>query len=233
VFTKVTGVDSSLDFIQIIYNEEHKKELYPFSRCYHSVGITPFFENTIISGVAPILRADYIGICSWRLRFKRGQGYAPIILKDLDLTEEKIVSQDADVCILTPSRQSHQPLFMAAQWHGQAWVDAFHVFKGFLSDIGITVPNELTNTIYENHFVARKEIYHDYVNRVLIPACKFMNENDIFMTPSGYIHKKRDPKEIARVQKMLRMTDWPIAPFILERLFSIYIEGKGLKIVPC
>jgi hypothetical protein len=223
----------SLDFIQIIYNEEHKKELYPFSVAYASVGLTTFFENSIIAGVVPLLQSDFIGVTSWRLRFKRGQGYAPIIIKDLDLTEEKIISQDADVCILTPSRQSHQPLFMAAQWHGQAWVDAFHVFKGFLSDIGITVPNELTNTIYENHFVARKEIYHSYVKDVLIPACHFMDSQPIFMAPSGYIHKKRDPKEIKRVQDMLRMPDWPIAPFILERLFSIYIEGKGLKIVPC
>jgi len=223
----------SLSFVQIIYSEEHKKEVYPFAVPYYSVGITPLFENSIIAGIVPTLQSDFIGVASWRLKFKRTGGYCPIILKDLSLIPEKVFQTDADVCILTPSRQAHQPLHMAAQWHGQAWVDAFHVFKGFLSDIGITCPNELTNTIYENHFIARREIYHDYVKRVLIPACHFVLSDPVFMAPSGYILKKRDPVEIKRVQNLLRMDDWPIAPFILERLFSIYIEGKGLKIVPC
>ena len=222
-----------LDFVQIVYKEEHKKELYPFAKAYYSVGITPLFENGIIAGLVPLLQEEYIGVASWRLKAKRTGGYCPIILKDISLTEEKVLNSDADVCILTPSRPVHKPLFMAAQWHGQAWVDAFHVFKGFLHSVGITCPDELTNTIYENHFIARREIYHDYVQRVLIPSCHFVLSDDIFMVPSGYNSKKRDEQEKARVHKLLRMTDWPIAPFILERLFSIYVEGKNFKIIPC
>lgn len=224
----------SLDFIQIIYAEEQKAQLYPFAKAYYSIGLTPFFENSLIAGIVPTLQADFIGVASWRLRFKRTQSYVPIILQNnLDLTEEKILSQDADVLILTPHRQNHQPLLMAANWHGQAWVDAFHVFKRFLLGIGITVPNELTHTIYENHFIARREIYHSYVNDCLIPACHFVLSDPVFMVPSGYTFKKRDPVEIERVKKLLGMDDWPILPFILERLFSIYIEGKGLKVMPC
>lgn len=234
MYSKGTGVGSTIDFIQILYAEEQRKELYPFAKPYYSVGLTPYFENGIIAGIVPVLRSDFIGVASWRLAKKRNDGYAPVILKnDLTLTEEKILNADADVCILTPNRINHQPLAMAANWHGQAWVDAFHVFKGFLHSVGIEVPNELTHTIYENHFIARREIYHDYVKNILIPACSFVVDNPVFMVPSGYVYKKRDAKEIQRVQKLLNMKDWPILPFILERLFSIYIQDKGFKVVPC
>lgn len=234
MYSKGSGVGSTVDFIQIVYAEEQKEQLYPFAKSYFSVGLTPFFENSIIAGLVPVLDAEFIGVASWRLRFKRTQAYVPSILaNNLDLTEEKIINADADVLILTPHRPNHQPLHMAAHWHGQPWVDAFHVFKGFLSSVGIKVPDELTHTIYENHFIARKEIYHEYVQRVLIPACLFVLSDPVFMAPSGYVNKKRDPVEIQRVQRLLKMNDWPILPFILERLFSLYIQDKGFKVVPC
>ena len=217
-----------LSFFQVYYDHGQKAELYPFAIPYYSVGLTPYFENSIIAGLVPTVQSDYISVCSWRLKRKRGDCQLPLG-NALDLSEEKILSTDADVCILTPRSARHDVLGNAESWHGRAWVDAFNVFKGFLSDSGVAVGN--LTAIYENHFVARREIYHDYVNNLLIPACDFVGSHPVFELPSGYAEKKRLASDIPRVQKLLNRHDWPILPFILERLFSIYIHGKNFKIV--
>lgn len=224
----------TLDFIQILYAEEQRAELYPFARPYFSCGLTPYFENAIISGIVPTLQADLISVCSWRLRKKRGDAthYLGGVGKDA-LTEAQILEafyHGADVAVLTPHSPSHQPLAMAANWHGQAWTDAYNAFKPFLSE-RMKVPQELKYSIYENHFIARREIYQDYVSSYLLPAISFMDQREVFFQDAGYVSKKKDSEEIQRVQRLLKAKDWPIAPFILERLFSFYIQDKGLKVI--
>jgi hypothetical protein len=222
--------EMSIDFYQILYHENQRQELYPFAKPYFSVGLTPYFENSFIAGLVPTCSSDYISVCSWRLRRKRGDAvhYLGGIGKD-ELTLEKIEAADFDVAILTPHSPSHKPLVMAANWHGKAWTDAYEAFKPFLAKFG-KIPQELTNAIYENHFIAKREIYQDYVKNWLIPAIEFMDYKDVFFQDSNYLPKKKDQSEIMRVQWLLNRKDWPITPFILERLFSFYIEGKGFKV---
>lgn len=223
----------TLDFIQIIYDDGQREELYDFARPYFNETLTPYFENSVIADIVPSLLGDYISVCSWRLRRKRGD-CQQALKNDLALTTDKIFSSDADVMVLTPRSPAHRPLFMAVNWHGSAWVDAFADFKSFLGSLGVKVPDELKHTVYENHFIARRAIYHDYVTTFLIPAIAYMDERrEIYFQPSGYAQKKRNsPKEVKEVKEKLGMIDWPIAPFILERLFSIYLEGKNLNIKP-
>lgn len=223
----------SLDFYQILYDESQRSELYPFAKPYFSVGITPYFENAFIAGLVPMSTAEYISVCSWRLRKKRGDAVYHLggLTKD-ELTADKILTADFDVAILTPHSPSHKPLAMAVNWHGQAWVTAFAILKDFLrNNLGIKVPDELRYAIYENHFIAKGEIYRQYVSTCLIPVIGFMENEGVFETDSGYLSKKKDQTEIKKVQKALKRNDWPIAPFILERLFSIYINDKGYKVI--
>lgn len=225
-------MDSKIDFIQILYDESQRENLYPFARPYYSCGLTPYFENAIIAGIVPTLNADYISVCSWRLRQKRGGAahYLGGFGKD-EFTYEKIeAAMPFDVAILTPHSPTHQPLVMARNWHGKAWVDAFDAFKPFLRQFG-KIPDELTYTIYENHFIARKEIYHEYVSTYLLPAIRFIGDDPVFYMDSLYTSKKKDQAEIQRVQNLLKANDWPILPFLLERLFSFYIEGKGFNVI--
>jgi hypothetical protein len=220
----------TLDFIQIIYNQEQFDSCYPWAQKYFNTTLTDYFENDVISKLVPTLNADYISVCSWRLAKKR-----PDVIMNLNgelgLTEDRILSQDFDIAVLTPRSPRHKALEMASHWHGEAWDDAFTCFRGFLYDQGVRGLKEVSKAIYENHFIARREIYHDYVKNWLIPAIAFMEERDVFRLDSGYIHKKRDPEEIKNYQEKSGRTDWPIGVFILERLFSIYIEGKPYKII--
>lgn len=225
--------------IQILYDEKQREELYPFAIPYFNEKLSPYFENSVIADIVPSISSDYISVCSWRLRRKRGDVHH-WLKNDSTLTEYKLESFSGDVAILTPRSPAHKTLLMAATWHGEYWVDAFDHFKPFLNSLGLTVPKcnyvpgdpDLNHAIYENHFVARMEIYHDYVLNCLRPAIQFMEQNkEVYMAPSGYKEKKRNAnEEIKLVQGKLGMTDWPIAPFILERLFSIYINDKGLMV---
>lgn len=229
----------SLDFYQIIFKEEQRSACYPFAKVYFNETLTDAFENDVISKLVPDSSADYIGVASWRLRQKRNDGGTPKVLNhQLELTYDKIVNSDFDVAILTPRRPNYEPLAKAANWHGKAWEEAFSVFKsGFLDPMDIKLPNlesgeDLKHAIHENHFIAGQEIYQTYVRTILKPVIEFCGENPVFKSDSGYIDKKRDLQEVKEYQTKSGRRDWPMMPFILERLFSIWINDKNFKVIP-
>lgn len=220
---------------QVCFKVEQLNELYPFSTPYWNDRLTPYFENTPICELVPQSQADYVSVCSWALRRKRNTGGAEVILKNTygttDLTEEMITETDADVMILTPVK--HRDILVKLYaWHGDSARKAVAEFNKFMK-----FPEEVKHAIYENHFVARKEIYLEYVETCLKPCIEFMSEREVFSLPSGYRQKKerlaKTTNEVAEtLAKLGGVSDYPIAPFILERLFSIWIDKKNLKVVP-
>lgn len=228
----------SLDFFQIVYEEAQKEKCYPFAKIHFNDTLTDYFENAIISNLVENSQADIIAVCSWRLAQKRGDSYR--LGPDKTLTVDKILNANFDVAVLTPRSPNHKPLLMASEWHrifdgleivATPWDDAFSELKVFLKSLGITVPEELSHAIYENHFIAKREIYQDYTRNYLLPCMAFMDDKPVFKADSGYLAKKKDSKEVKAYQEKTGRKDWPIMPFILERLFSIYCEGKGFKII--
>lgn len=234
-------MQKTLDFFQIIYREEQRASCYPFAKVYFNETLTDSFENDVICRLVPESNADYIGVASWRLAQKRGDAGTPKVLNhDITLTPEKILAQDFDIAILTPRRIGFRYLYMASNWHDKAWDDAFSVFyNGFLHPNGIRVPKNYQELdgedckypIHENHFIAEQEIYQTYVRTVLRPAIEFCERNSVFKMDSGYVHKKRDAQEIKAYQEASGRMDWPIMPFILERLFSLWINDKNFKVI--
>ena len=217
-----------LDFYQIYFKDEQKNELYDFAIPYKNTTITDWFENAIICDLVPKSEADYISVCSWRLKQKREMGSCPFILKDTSLSREKILSQDFDIAVLRPFSKGHQSLRLSSNWHGKAWDIGLQALKKV-----IKVPEEITTPIYENHFIARREIYQDYVKNQLKPTIEYMASNmDIFGADSGYISKlSRETERIKDYQEKTGRKDWPISVFLLERLFSLWIERKDFKLM--
>lgn len=211
---------SELAFYQIYFKEEQKKELYDFAIPHLNPTVTDYFENSVIADLVPKTDAERICVASWRLFQKRGNG----IRLNKQLTREALID-DYDIAVLTPRSPSHKPLAMASVWHGKAWDNALRELKRF-----IKVPQEVKHAIYENHFVARSEIYKDYVSTCLIPAMDFMASRPVFFAPSGYA-KKKSIQEVNEYREKTGKNDWPIAPFVLERLFSIWINDQKFKIV--
>lgn len=228
----------TLDFFQVCYDESQYQHCYPFAKIYRNSELTDFFENDLICKLVPESKADYVGVNSWRLRKKRMDGMTPVILRlhnGDDLSEEKFAAHpDADIFNLTPRSKTHQMLAMAAMWHGGpqhnfAWENAMKELKKFMY-----IPEEVNNPIYENCQVVRTDIYRDYVANCLAPVISFMRSSSVFFADSGYAPKKeRDegPAAVERYRKMTGRQDYPISPFILERLFSIWINDRKYKIV--
>lgn len=226
----------SLDFTQIYYEEGQQKHCYDFVSRYRNNTLTDYFENSIIADLVPKSQAEYIAVCSWRLKEKRQSGKCPMILNIYgsdDLSEEKILNSNADIINLRPFSPSHQMMSCAAAWHGgaqhnYAWDNAITELKNI-----IDIPEEVKTPIYENAFVAKKEIYHEYVTDCLNPVMQYMSNKSCFYTDAGYAEKKArtEPKSVEDYKKITGRNDWPIAPFILERLFSIWINGKQFKVV--
>jgi len=216
----------SLKFFQIFYKDEQFHELYDFASPWYTDELNDYFENRVIADVVPQERGyDLIGVCSWRLKAKRQDS----IRTKGPLTEEALRTLDYDVAILTPRSNNHRPLEAAKTWHYPHWTPAIERMRDL-----IKIPQEVTHTIYENHFVADRELYQDYVLRYLRPAIAFMNEDPaIFRAPSGYAKYKTEG-ERKIIKEKLGLDDWPIGVFVLERLFSIYLqnEKKHVKVIP-
>lgn len=207
-------------FYQIYYKEDQLPELYNFSIPYFNPQLTDYFENTVIRDIVPKTDADLISVCSWRLSQKRGNG----IRVKKQLTTEALID-DYDIAILTPRSPNHQALRMASLWHGKAWDEAIKDLRK-----NIRVPSEVKYAIYENHFVAKGDIYKEYVSNCLNPVMDYMVSNPIYFADSGYA-KKKSQEEVKSYQEKTGRRDWPIAPFVLERLFSIWINDKNFKVV--
>lgn len=224
MFSKGEGMagGKTLDFFQIYYEDWQQSKMYSFATPYKNETLTPYFENSVIAELVPKSNADLIGVCSWRLKEKREDMFA---LKDKSLSYEKIVNAEFDVAVLTPRSNSHKALQMASIWHGQAWNDALNDLRNF-----IKIPKEVTKAIYENHFIATRDVYHSYVDNCLIPCMDYCHNRPVYMADSGYARRK-SPEEVASYRSKTARQDYPIAPFILERLFSIWIEGKGFKVI--
>ncbi len=215
----------SLSFIQIGYKLDHVDEMYDFAIPWINDSLDDFFENTVIDLVVPPRETDLIGVCSWRLKAKRQDS----IRTKGPLTEETLRTLDYDVAILTPRSNNHRPLEAAKTWHYPHWTPAIERLRDL-----IKIPQEVTHTIYENHFVADRELYQDYVLRYLRPAIAFMKENPgVFRQPSGYAKYKTEAERLI-IKEKLGLDDWPIGVFVLERLFSIYLqnEKKHVKVIP-
>jgi hypothetical protein len=213
----------SLTFYQIYYEDSQLGELYPFAKPFKNETLTPYFENSVIAQLVPQCDTDLISVCSWKLRAKRIDCSRQLLNRPLEY--ERIVNEDYDIAVLTPRSSSHKALHMAAHWHKEAWVNAINDLRGF-----IKVPKEVTTAIYENHFIATRSVYAAYVADCLSPVMQYARDRSAYYADSGYVRRKT-PEEAARYMELTGRKDWPILPFILERLFSIWIEGQKLKIV--
>ena len=91
-----------------------------------------------------------------------------------------------------------------------------------LEEVGLKFKKTKT-AVYSNYFIARGDIYKDYVHNWLIP---FSNE----IVKPKWDYRAYKP---ARYKKALieKGCDYPLHPFLLERLFSLYLSNNNYKIL--
>lgn len=205
---------------QIWYKPEHLKHLYPFAIPYENKGLTIFFENEPLSKLVMESKAEKIAVCSWRLN-QKSRNIFPITKAALESNYEvmgfKIVST------------RHQMIAMMREWHK----DAVTALDMLWNKLGYKRPGEARHALYQNHYAAKTEIYKDYVSNFLIPAMELIIKDEelheIMCRTSGYGRLSRT-SDLRSIQSKLGMSDYPLAPFVLERCPSLWYEMKGVRI---
>lgn len=231
----------AVDFYQIYFKESQIESLFPFAKPYFNEKLTVFFENSVISQLVPTSGAQKIGVCSYALRNKLNNGI-PMRGQELGKSKDEILSDaleaDFDVLALTRRQnpikgpESHFMLAKMDNWHP----GSRETFNLILKAIGLdTFENrrEPKDPIYQNHFVARAEIYKEYVSKALIPAMEVMGTPEVSKRcyeDSQYYKLKTDPGYPKLIKDQLGMDYVPLHTFLLERLFSCWINGKNLNI---
>lgn len=213
------------ELIQIYYKDEQLKEIYPFAVPFKNEGLTIFFENAIISRLAMSSKEDKVAVCSWKLRSKQRYN-----MPCRPITKE-LLESEYDVLSLTKNSKYHTMLAAASVWHPGFRESLTKIVEG----IGKKMPFEVKKPIYQNAFSAKREIYHDYLTDYLNPAMELIkNDPEIYKLAtqdSNYSHLvKKDAASPEYLQEKIGMPFYPLTPFLLERLFSIYCENKNINV---
>lgn len=217
-------------FYQIYYHESQKENMFPFATPYFNDGLTIFFENSVIAEiVSRETEADKLAICSWKLKDKLQWNLAwP--RRPHELTEE-ILNSDYDVLPFTRNSKYHTMLAAANGWH-PGFKDAM---TRIVTGIGKKMPEEVKIPIYQNAFSAKLEIYKDYVSDYLNPAMELIkNDPEVYKLATVDSHYTKLMREDCAtsdyLQQKIGFPYYPLVPFLLERLFSVYVHNKNINV---
>lgn len=209
----------SYQLFQIYYRPDQLKEVYSFATPYYNEGLTIFFENDLIRRLVPTAQSDKVAVVSWKLAQK---------MRFAKLTPE-MLDRDFQVLSFTKNGREHKMIAMANTWHPKF----LPALKLLFDKMGLGIPRETKTPIYQNHFMAKTEIYRRYVSEFLSPAMELI-ENDeelheIMLSPSNYGSLSRDA-DLKSVQSKLGLPEYPLCPFVLERCPSLWFNLNGFKI---
>lgn len=216
----------SIAFHQIYFKDDQKGQFFDWATPYYNDRLTPFFENTVIAELVPRSEADYTAVCSWNLRRKMGVNIPP----RRPLTQE-LLQSDYDVLSFTRNTSSHDTLaFLEAKHSG-----SIAVLHRIFEKTGNKYPSKVSFPIYQNAFCARTDIYQRYVSELLLPAMWFMSTDeemkDLLWQDAGYtVSTLGVPVDFDRIEKFFGVRFYPKHPFICERLFSMWLEGKNYNV---
>jgi hypothetical protein len=205
---------------QIYYKPEHLDQLYSFAKPVENKGLTIFFENEVISRVVSDSKDEKLAICSWKLARK--------LYRSWPITHETI-DRDYEVLSFTKNGRDHRMIAMATHWHP----DFLPAITKLWAKLGLKMPGEAKNPIYQNHYAARIDIYRKYVTEFLKPAMELIENdeelNGMMVKPSNYGKMSRDA-DLKSVNAKLGMTDYPMCPFVLERCPALWYQINNVRI---
>jgi hypothetical protein len=210
-----------VELFQIYYHENQLSKILPFAIPHYNPGLTIFFENAVIKDLVSKTTSEKIGVCSWKLGDKMRRMHLENLLHKKD--------SDFQVLSLTRNSGRHQMLAMANAWHP----GFMKTIRLLWEKIGLKMPGEAKQPIYQNHFIAKTEVYRDYVENFLSPAMEVTEKDEevrnLMLQPSGYGKLNRHA-DVRSVKQKLGLDDYPLAPFILERCPSLYFQLKGYNV---
>lgn len=221
---------AGLKIFQIYYKDEQLPELdytpYRNARCNY------YFEHQVMVDLinqGAHLESYYFGVLSHKFRekisFTKHSGISNIANKSVqeftpELFERELFRGHPDA-MSVQRHIPHDPISFGDRFHPGLSA----LFQRVLNEIGYNwSPTPLANVFYCNYFVARSDVYEDYVKTMLEPAMEVMDRMPELLKNSGY------PKPLPdNLRDAWGIDYYPYHTFICERMFSYYAHLKNLK----
>jgi hypothetical protein len=221
---------SLINIWQVYFNEKSKANCYPEYNHYdNSEKLTEYFENSVIVDLirnGEHKKADYFGVWSHDIRkelvWKEGElRFSPA---NLEIVVE--ANKHIDIFGFQKRRENRNIILQAEHYHKGfvAIVQRILEETKFLPQI----PKTLDHVILFNHFIAKSEVYEQYVNELLIPAMSVLANIHEAWNDANYKKGKTTPEIKARFVKAFGKDYYPMHPFILERLPSLFLQKYKL-----
>lgn len=214
-----------IDFYQIHYRSDQQAQIFPWAIPYHNETLTQFFENSVIAELVEKSNAEKIAVVSWALKHKMRTFNVP---PRVELKEEHL-HESFDVLAFTRNSRAHQMLEAMDHWHP----GSKELLKQICEEIGVPFVNEVRYPIYQNAFCATSQVYKAYVKEALLPAMWAMElkfKEQCWKDSNYYKLKNPEDDFSARVKQFLGTDYCPLHPFLLERLFSVWIDRRDLNV---
>lgn len=173
------------------------------------------------------MKNNYTGVFSWKFPLKTGLSKEMVyhLIKDEEVDVISFCTQE----FRTKSGISYKYLEFTELVH-----------PGFLEGFAKLCEHlkfkveEPKCVIYSNFWLAKEEVYNDYVNNVLIPAIDFLHTPE--MEPYTWKDSTYDQRGGLKKEDLKKYTGldyYPMACFLLERLPSIWVDNtnKTFKIL--
>lgn len=246
--------------LQIYYNQNQKEYLYDHKCIEPFYNEIPdkfrfedgyfLLENKVILDNIEKLDAEYVAVWSWR-HFDKITGYSQDGSYQKSLGKEALV----DWLILTLENESpdivgfHRHLNKYHKLHLLTMADRFHpvshkpkvtftdVLKILLNQAGIKnirLNKEFDFVTLMNYQVVKKDLYLRYIEEMLRPVINVMMDKDnkelqpYLFSDSNY---KGSAKNEGTLMKIGGQPHYTMHSFLLERLFTIWMNGKGFKFI--
>lgn len=209
----ITYGNHTTEFIP--YKNECKEKPWRFE-------YNPMFD-IIENHISDLSDSDYLGIVSWKFRRKTS-----MTANQVGLRFRKAQRRDRSTQVYNLSR------YLGDHIHFMDWSDEGHKgIKGIIIECckhtGMNYENDAKHIVYANQFIARKDVYLDYINRIIKPCLELLEGPlwSIVNKDAGYTAGIE--KEDLKANTGLDFYNY--VPFVLERMMIQYIHNYNIKTV--
>ena len=211
----------NLKIYSIVYNNE---QIVEYEK-YDNSNIKTIEQRSYLFEYNPIIdiiqnnnfkKDDLIGIFSWKFPYK-----TLIFKKKLEWLIEN--NKDFDVYGLCKPIEKGRFL----QWTEKQHKGFLPLFQNICKDLKLEC-KEPSKIIYSNFFVAKYEIYRDFVNNIICPAIILLETK--YKEEAWKDSNYKSGVESIKLKEISGLSYYPMHVFILERLISLFLENnKKLK----
>lgn len=212
---------------QIYFKREHLGFISPGCYSYFNKQANKFLENQVIKDLVSHghnRECEYFGVLSWK--FSRKVGFSYDYMKSLIYQDN--FSHDVYSFF---SRVKHMNIWrMGDKWHK----DLSKIGQMLINKIGIecNVSDLDTTPVYCNYWIAKTDIFSDYVNTMLTPALKILSTDKeiMFYCDKNSNYTNLDMATPQMCKQIFGKPYYTYYPFILERLPSTYFALNDIRV---